>query len=125
MNRIRLIRFLSAVLLTALSAFSCRHETLESEQAELQVALYIPDDVMTRADGPSVSPLAAEKTVTTLHIWVLLHDTGELVAYKSFNRDLDLSGLSHRPSPASASPLRMRCSPSSRPKSGKSTPAPP
>ena len=95
MNRIRLIRFLSAVLLTALSAFSCRHETLESEQAELQVALYIPDDVMTRADGPSVSPLAAEKTVTTLHIWVLLHDTGELVAYKSFNRDLDLSGLSH------------------------------
>ena len=95
MNRIRLIRFLLAVLLAGLSAFSCRQETPESEPAELQVALYIPDAVMTRADDPSVSPLAAEKTVTTLHIWVLLHDTGELVAYKSFNRDLDLSGLSH------------------------------
>lgn len=95
MNRKRLIRFLSAVLLAGLSAISCRHETIESEQAELQVALYIPDAVMTRAEAPSVSPLAAERTVTTLHIWVLLHDTGELVSYKSFNSNLDQSGLSH------------------------------
>ena len=95
MNRIRLIRFLSAVLLAWLSAFSCQQETPESEQPELQVALYIPDAVMTRADDPSVSPLAAEKIVTTLHVWVFLHDSGELVSHKLFNQDLDQSGLSH------------------------------
>ena len=95
MNRRRLIRFLSAVLLAALSAFSCRRETAESQQAELQVALYIPDAVMTRADDPSVSPLEAEKNVTTLHVWAFLHDTGELVSYKLFNSDLDKSGLAH------------------------------
>lgn len=95
MNSTRLIRFLSAVLLAALSAFSCRRETSESQQAELQVALYIPDAVMTRADDPSVSPLEAEKTVTTLHVWAFLHDTGELVSYKLFDSNLDQSGLSH------------------------------
>lgn len=95
MNRTRLIRFLSAVLLAALSAFSCRRETSESQQAELQVALYIPDAVMTRAEDPSVTPLEAERTVTTLHVWAFLHDTGELVSYKLFDNNLDQSGLSH------------------------------
>lgn len=95
MNKTRLIRFLSVVLLAALSAFSCRRETAESQQAELQVALYIPDAVMTRADDPSVNPLPAEKTVTTLHVWAFLHDTGELVSYKLFDSNLDQSGLSH------------------------------
>lgn len=95
MNRTRLIRFLSAVLLAALSAFSCRRETSERQQAELQVALYIPDAVMTRAEDPSVTPLEAERTVTTLHVWAFLHDTGELVSYKLFDSNLDQSGLSH------------------------------
>ncbi len=95
MNRTRLIRFLSAVLLAALSAFSCRRETSERQQAELQVALYIPDAVMTRAEDPSVTPLEAERTVTTLHVWAFLHDTGELVSYKLFDNNLDQSGLSH------------------------------
>lgn len=95
MNRTRLIRFLSAVLLAALSVFSCRRETSERQQAELQVALYIPDAVMTRAEDPSVTPLEAERTVTTLHVWAFLHDTGELVSYKLFDNNLDQSGLSH------------------------------
>ena len=50
---------------------------------------------MTRAEDPSVTPLEAERTVTTLHVWAFLHDTGELVSYKLFDNNLDQSGLSH------------------------------
>lgn len=90
------ILLLATVLITALSVPSCDREILDkSSGAELQVNLYIPDAVLTRAQTGEVSPLQAERTITTLHIWAFLHDDGTLVSYKDFSENLDQTGIPH------------------------------
>jgi hypothetical protein len=93
MNRIRHIVFLTAVLLGALAAVSCEREKLYDQAPQLMVSLYIPGSTMTRAETRSVSPLDAERRITSLQIWAFLSEDGTLISYRSFDSGLDQSGL--------------------------------
>lgn len=91
MNRFRHITLLLTALLTVLSAVTCRRQSLEeTEIPELQVSLYIPGSVMTKADTePESNP---ETKVTSLRVWAFLSSSGEKVSYKEFtsNEKTDL-----------------------------------
>lgn len=89
----RHITVFTAVLLAVLSAASCRSYMDERLGAELKVSLYIPSDIMTRAETGSVSPTADETTINSLQIWVFLANTDSLVAYHLFADSLNVSGL--------------------------------
>ena len=91
--RIRHIVFLSAVLLGALSAASCKREKLDVQTPELMVSLYIPGASMTRAETGTVSPLEEERRITSLQIWAFLSEDGTLVSYRNITSGLDQTGL--------------------------------
>ena len=90
MNRFQHIPILLAALLTVLLAAACQREVLgEIQQPELQVALYIPGSVMTKADTDP----DPEKKVTSLRVWVFLSGDGNLVSYKNFTTSLNETAL--------------------------------
>ncbi len=76
-------------LVAVLSVVGCVAKD-EREDPELTVSLYIPDAVMTKA-GTGYSE--AEKTISTLQVWVFLADGGDIVSYGSFASDLADTGL--------------------------------
>ena len=76
-------------LVAVLSVVGCVAKD-EREDPELTVSLYIPDAVMTKA-GAGYSE--AEKTISTLQVWVFLADGGDIVSYGSFASDLADTGL--------------------------------
>lgn len=80
-----------AVLLV-LSASSCRR-SLPRTDAQLIVSLYIPGEVMTRAETGMVNPLSDELKITSLQIWAFLSESGTLISYKEFASGLDNTGM--------------------------------
>lgn len=80
-----------AVLLV-LSASSCRR-SLPRTDAQLMVSLYIPGEVMTRAETGMVNPLSDELKITSLQIWAFLSESGTLISYKEFATGLDNTGM--------------------------------
>ena len=80
-----------AVLLV-LSASSCRR-SLPRTDAQLMVSLYIPGEVMTRAETGMVNPLSDELKITSLQIWAFLSESGTLISYKEFAPGLDNTGM--------------------------------
>ena len=78
-----------ATLVAVLSVVGCVAKD-DREDPELMVSLYIPDAVMTKA-GAGYSE--AEKTISTLQVWVFLADGGDIVSYGSFASDLADTGL--------------------------------
>lgn len=80
-----------AVLLV-LSASSCRR-SLPWTDAQLMVSLYIPGEVMTRAETGMVNPLSDELKITSLQIWAFLSESGTLISYKEFASGLDNTGM--------------------------------
>ncbi|MBP5689783.1 MAG: hypothetical protein J6W74_02595 [Bacteroidales bacterium] len=95
MKRLKLIAMVMTLLAAALSVFSCSVREEEAESgAELMVSLYIPEQVLTRAETGDVSPISGETAVSTLQIWVFLSEDGTPVSYKHYNAGLDRTGLS-------------------------------
>lgn len=88
---------LSTAFLVVLSAVSCAYiydNPAPCEEPQLMVSLYIPGSTMTRAETSGmVSPLEAERKITSLQIWVFLSEDGTLVSYRSFGSNLDQTGL--------------------------------
>lgn len=80
-----------AVLLV-LSASSCRR-SLPRTDAQLMVSLYIPGEVMTRAETGMVNPLSDELKISSLQIWAFLSESGTLISYKEFAPGLDNTGM--------------------------------
>ena len=95
MNRIKHSIVFVAVLLAALTVDSCEFRSLERENAELMVSVYIPDAVFTKAETGKVNPLNDEKKVTCLDIWAFFHETGNLISHQTFSAGLDNTGLYH------------------------------
>jgi len=95
MNGIKHSIVIVAVLLAALTVDSCEFRTLERENAELMVSIYLPDAVLTKAETGKVNPLNDEKRVTSLDIWVFFHETGTLIRHEAFSAGLDSTGLAH------------------------------
>ena len=91
MRRIWHIAACWAVLLV-LSASSCRR-SLPWTDAQLMVSLYIPGEVMTRAETGMVNPLSDELKITSLQIWAFLSESGTLIRYKEFAPGLDNTGM--------------------------------
>ena len=83
---------LAALLMAAMSAPSCEFRSLESG-AELLLSVYVPDATLTKtarstkAETGYAGALAAEKHMSSLQVWVFLHESGELIGYKSFSPD--------------------------------------
>ena len=93
MVRLNHIIFLMAVFYLMLSFTSCNKDRV-SEEPQLMVSLYIPGATMTRAETGTVSPLDEERKITSLRIWVFLHDDdGTPVSFKSFDSGLDQTGI--------------------------------
>ena len=76
-----------------LSAVSCRRAAHPREDAQLMVSLYIPGEVMTRAETGMVNPLRNELSITSLQIWAFLSESGELISYKYFSPGLNNTGM--------------------------------
>ena len=57
------------------------------------VSLYIPGEVMTRAETGMVNPLSDELKITSLQIWAFLSESGTLISYKEFAPGLDNTGM--------------------------------
>lgn len=78
-----------AVLFMAWPFTACER-TLVEGLPELSVSIYIPDMNTTKAETGNVSALAREKVLSSLQIWVFIHDDtdsnkdGQLVGYKAF-----------------------------------------
>ena len=105
MKGIRHIFQIAAVLLVALSAGSCNYRDIDHDGAQIEVSLYIPDAVLTKAETGHVDPLAAEKEIHSLDIWVFLHGAvqvgnttypdGTFVSYRHFGAGFGDTGLSN------------------------------
>lgn len=94
---IRMRHIVLWALFLSLCAASCKRDSLEHTQPELQVSLYIPGATITKAETGTVNPLAEELKITTLQIWAFLSESGEFISYKDFASDsgLERSGASN------------------------------
>ena len=97
-NRTARIRFALTALLLAMLAVSCNfRELMDPEQPVLYVKVNIPDAVLTKAEIGTVDPWAAERSVSSLQIWVFragsIENSG-LIGYKTLDPDaLAATGL--------------------------------
>lgn len=97
-NRTARIRFALTALLLAMLAVSCNlRELMDPEQPVLYVKVNIPDAVLTKAEIGTVDPWAAERSVSSLQIWVFragsIENSG-LIGYKILDPDaLAATGL--------------------------------
>lgn len=97
-NRTAHIRLALAALLLATLAVSCfRRELFGLEDPFLYVKINIPDAVLTKAETGIHNPWAAERTVSTLQIWVFragATTVDGLIGYKSLDPEaLAATGL--------------------------------
>lgn len=95
MKRMMHILRVVAMLLMAWPFTACER-TLVEGLPELSVSIYIPDMGTTKRETGNVGALASEKVLSSLQIWVFLHDDGQLVGYKNFSPSLlENTGLTH------------------------------
>ena len=92
------IRVLMAMLLAAVLAFSCmRQDIIIPEEPQLYVRVSIPDAVLTRAETGTHTATEAERTVSSLQIWVFragATTNAGLIGYKTLDTDaLAATGL--------------------------------
>jgi len=99
-NRTARIRLALSVLLIAVLAVSCyRRELFTVDGPQLYVKVNIPDAVLTKAETGIHSAWAAERTVSSLQVWVFRAGATAadgLIGYKSLDPDaLAATGLSY------------------------------
>lgn len=85
------------VLLTAVLACSCRRDLLNPDEPQLYINVSIPDAVLTRAETGTFTGTSAERTVSSLQVWVFragsTASTG-LIGYKALDAEaLAATGL--------------------------------
>ncbi|MBR4735227.1 MAG: hypothetical protein IK052_03965 [Bacteroidales bacterium] len=78
-----------------LPILSCRRESPNLPDPVLQVSLYIPGSTITKAVTGTVDPLEEELKITSLQIWAFMAADGRLITYRSFDEDIDRSGVSN------------------------------
>ena len=94
------IRLALTALLMAMLAVTCtRRELFLPQEPVLYVKVNIPDAVLTKAETGVHNPLAAERTVSSLQVWVFragATTSAGLIGYKSLDPDaLAATGLAN------------------------------
>ncbi|MBR1537916.1 MAG: hypothetical protein IJ636_00235, partial [Bacteroidales bacterium] len=85
---------LPALLMAVLLTLSCQFRDVDTNPAELQVRLRIPDMAVTKAETGEVGPVSEEMALHSMHLWVFLHNAQTLIASKYLSEsDIAATGL--------------------------------